>query len=171
MEQHYFIALSTADETLTQYASALKLHDYYKTVYEPDEYHLTLRFLGALTESELLNWRQRLAEIAQTISPFTLEVDHLERFGLAERPRVFAVGPRREETLVQLAAQLDPEPSKPFVPHITLAKKWNQEVSLLPPEQTPSFSISVKEIVLYKICPADRPRYQADTRFRIGKKQ
>lgn len=171
MQKHFFIAIPVADETLARFASSLKLERYYKTVYEPNEYHLTLRFLGSLTDDELRNWRRRLTEIAQMTSSFTLKLDHLERFGLAERPRVFAAGPAYEEKLFQLARQIDPDPAKPFVPHITLAKKWNQEVSLHPPEQIPAASLHVKEIVLYQIYPDDQPRYQADTRFQFGKNE
>ena len=170
MQKHYFIAIPVADEMLTRFAAPLALGRYYKTVYESGEYHLTLRFLGTLTEDELRNWRRQLTEIAQLTFAFTLKLDHLERFGSAERPRVFAVGPAYEEKLFQLARRIDPDPAKPFVPHITLAKKWNQEVALHPPEQTPGGSLNVNEIVMYQICPDDQPRYQEDTRFPFGKK-
>lgn len=171
MQPHYFIAIPVADEALKDFAETLLLDRHYKTVYELEEYHLTLRFLGALAAEEHTAWRQRLEAITQHVSPFTLQLDHLERFGSVERPRVFAAGPRYEEKLFQLAHQLNPESSKPFVPHVTLAKKWNPEVTYLPPEHMPAVAVPVKEIVLYRIYPAERPRYQADARFQLRKKQ
>ncbi|OIN67087.1 2'-5' RNA ligase [Exiguobacterium sp. KRL4] len=170
MDAHYFIALPIADEQLIQFATTLQLEQYYKTVYEPGEYHLTLRFLGALTETELADWRTRLLDIVETMQGLTLHLDHLERFGLAERPRVFAVGPSLNNQLLQLAQKIDPTPHQPFLPHVTLAKKWRQEVTLLPPEGIPASYVDVNEIILYKICPTSRPRYQVDTRFQFGKK-
>jgi RNA 2',3'-cyclic 3'-phosphodiesterase len=92
-----------------------------------DQLHVTVVFLGAVAES-------RLAEVhavagGLTGAPFTVEFDRLEYW---RKPRVLAlcasVVPPALEALVErlrgeLAARQLPTESRPYVPHLTLARK------------------------------------------------
>ncbi len=171
LDRHYFIAIPVPLLELKQLSEAVNLGHYYQQVYGQEDFHLTLHFLGGLTERELNEWQCRLKEIAATVQPFTLIINHLVTFGNEDRPRVFAAGVEETTSLLRLANQLAPERHKPFVPHITLAKRWNVDCEEPLPDMTLQAKINVTELILYEIHPADRPRYRINTLARCGKEQ
>ena len=92
--------------------------------------HITLRFLGTVTQGDVLKVEELLGAIAKVSAPFTLRVDELGCFPRLERARVFWLGLRGGEALQTLQALVcgatmaigqKPE-ERAFVPHLTLAR-------------------------------------------------
>ncbi len=97
----------------------------------PDDLHLTLAFLGEIDDAALAAVVTLTQEVAQQTSPFTLTLDKLGIFGQPHAPRVVWVGVggdlRRLAALQQrLAESLEalgfPRESRPYAPHLTLAR-------------------------------------------------
>jgi 2'-5' RNA ligase len=97
---------------------------------DPDNLHVTLKFLGD-TEVELVpNVRSLMESAAAVCEPCVLTVGGLGAFPHAERPNVVWAGLAGAETLAALAGDLETglEPhgfareNRPFVPHLTLAR-------------------------------------------------
>jgi 2'-5' RNA ligase len=98
---------------------------------DPAGIHLTLAFLGELTDGELGGVKHAAASAARQSQLFTCRLSHLGAFGPARQPRVIWVG--IEETsgsLEHLHHVLNREleqrnfavEKRPFAPHLTLAR-------------------------------------------------
>lgn len=95
---------------------------------EPTPDHLTLRFLGELTEAQLTAIVPRLGEVARSERPFRLRLEGVGAFPGPHRPRVVWTGVtgggvelRALAHRVRLALEpvVGPE-TQPFAPHLTL---------------------------------------------------
>jgi 2'-5' RNA ligase len=140
MEQvRCFIAVELPDELktgLSQLQSRLKLGEqpWVKWV-DPYSIHLTLKFLGSVAVDRIDEITRAIEEAAQGMSPFYLEVKELGVFPNLRRVQVAWVGIRGEvDKLSQLQQRIEsnlaclgfaPE-SRPFTPHLTLARLRNQ---------------------------------------------
>ncbi|KOP30011.1 RNA 2',3'-cyclic phosphodiesterase [Exiguobacterium acetylicum] len=169
-ERHFFVALPIPSGELAKLAGQLSLADYFRNVYTQEEYHLTLRFFGALEEKERHSWEQQLQKIARTVEPFVLRFDRLVAFGRDERPRVVGFGTEAKE-LFQLVDQIDPHVTKPFVPHVTIAKKWRAEADAWTTSPIQLVEWTVRELVLFEVRPDVSPRYEPVYRIRLGKEE
>jgi 2'-5' RNA ligase len=125
---------------------------------EPENYHLTLRFIGdvddALAEeiADLLNKVERPA--------FALRIDGLDSFG-GNRPRAVVAAVPAVAELVELQAEHERimqrvglEPDRKYKPHVTLARLRDTSsrqvadfLSIRQPFSSPPFSVS--RFVLY----------------------
>ena len=140
MEQvRSFIAIELPDGLkleLSQLEARLKLGEppWVKWV-DPYGIHLTLKFLGDVAVNRLGNITGAMEAAAQGIPPFRLEVKELGVFPNLRRAQVAWVGISGEvDKLGQLQQRLEsnlaplgfaPE-SRPFTPHLTLARLRNQ---------------------------------------------
>ena len=97
---------------------------------DPENYHMTLRFAGDITDTEAKHFADALADIR--FDSFDLELNGLGSFG-GNKPRALWAGikPSPQLLLLQKAheraarfAGLPPE-TRNFVPHITLARLRN----------------------------------------------
>lgn len=97
----------------------------------PENYHLTVRFLGEVPEEEVPRLLEVGRQAARDARPFTLPLEALGGFPQPRASRVLWVGPRSEspefrelcqrvEKAVQ-ALGFPPEAKEP-VPHVTLAR-------------------------------------------------
>ena len=95
---------------------------------DPDNYHITLRFIGAVDNATADDVADSLDRLTNSLS-FQVRLNHLAAFG-GHSPRALYAGVEVNETLVRLqAAQervlqragLAPEGRK-FVPHVALAR-------------------------------------------------
>jgi 2'-5' RNA ligase len=131
---HIFIALEL-DEALQRYlrgtirqvAADLPRFSWVN----PSGIHLTLAFLGELSDEQLLQASQAAEAAAQHVAPFDYRLSHLGIFGSPRQPRVLWVG--IEETsgrLQNLHRALNKEleqqgfeiEKRAFSPHLTLAR-------------------------------------------------
>ena len=96
-----------------------------------DNLHITLRFLGEMEPVQLEHVRAAVADAAATVAPFTVGLGGLGGFPSGRAPRVlWASVATGAERLVALHAALEgalvargiPGESRPFHPHVTLAR-------------------------------------------------
>ncbi|MFD1956126.1 RNA 2',3'-cyclic phosphodiesterase [Paenibacillus thailandensis] len=101
----------------------------------PEDWHLTLHFIGDVPVSSLPLVEEALREAcSEQPNPFQLEINGLGTFGKPDRPSVLWLGlsslpeelPRLHEALGNtLADKLGFTPEKrPYGPHVTLARKY-----------------------------------------------
>lgn len=98
---------------------------------DPNQIHLTLRFLGDVAESQLEAIRAELARIAGMAAPFEIHIHKTGVFPPTGPPRVVWVGVKEASgALLRLHGELDaglfplgfPPEDRPFRPHLTLAR-------------------------------------------------
>lgn len=98
---------------------------------EPDNLHLTVQFLGNVSEEQVADVVEALKRAAAGVAPFTLKLSGAGVFPTRERPRVFWVGAAGEtDKLLELSRRVqrelkglgfDPGKNK-FSPHLTIAR-------------------------------------------------
>ncbi|PCK20450.1 RNA 2',3'-cyclic phosphodiesterase [Bacillus pumilus] len=179
--RHYFIGIHLPEQLAHQMKtdidrrSGLSFHKWTA----PSDYHVTLVFLGAISEERLEKITKLLEKLSHEASAFPLELNELGQFGTRERPRVFFVKPSESEPLMHLrekvkAAVLSaghPVEKRPFHPHMTIARKWNADQGYI--EQAPlrnePYLMEVSSIALFEIRPTETPRYHAIKHFTLPK--
>ena len=99
----------------------------------PDQMHLTLKFLGEIEDSQVINVCNITREIAQKHERFAMEISGVGFFG-GKSARVLWVGTRQEnENLLQLQSDLDEQlaligfskDNRKFSAHLTLCRIRN----------------------------------------------
>jgi RNA 2',3'-cyclic 3'-phosphodiesterase len=94
---------------------------------EPDDFHITLRFIGDVGETEANEVHSALERIRR--APVTLTVSTLDVFGGA-KPRALVASVRASLALAELQAEQErlmrriglPAETRKFTPHVTLAR-------------------------------------------------
>lgn len=118
--------------------------------------HLTLKFLGGVSEAQLPPIKDAMAIIAQRAAPLSLELSKTGLFPTPRRPRVIWVGLAGDIAgLVNLQQQIEqaliplgfPAEARPFSAHLTLGRLpepaaeagriFGQQVLSLPVAKTP----------------------------------
>jgi RNA 2',3'-cyclic 3'-phosphodiesterase len=98
---------------------------------DPDNFHLTLRFIGETGEDVAADIDAALSRVKAR--PFTVQLAGIGLFASGERPRTLWVGVERRPELTALRDKVEqalirtglpPEPRK-FAPHVTLARLDN----------------------------------------------
>ena len=173
LKPHYFLALSLPEETkryLNDSMEPMRLEDSFKKWVHPEDYHLTLAFLGSADElGPVMDKVGRL-----THPSFSLTLSGFGTFGKSDSPRILWMGVEPSDMLHRLrdhvfgaceeaGFQLD---QRPFSPHITVGRKWNGEKPFTqqwlngckPPER---HMFTATEVVLYQTHPDRLPKYEA----------
>jgi len=97
----------------------------------PENMHLTLKFLGDVPKPEVFLIEESLTRIAIQNTPFVMQIGGLGAFPNFSRPKVIWAGVQKNgEKIISLAHQLNtilgqigyPSEKRPFIPHITLAR-------------------------------------------------
>ncbi|MGE9213946.1 RNA 2',3'-cyclic phosphodiesterase [Exiguobacterium aurantiacum] len=169
MSTHYFIALPMEEAEFERVQRAILPFYSYRRTYRPEEFHLTLQFLGALDDDEVEAVKEITRDVTEVTAPFSLTFQQIDHFGRPDRPRVLTIAPDSSAELTALTGTLRRKLSeeiasldrKPFVPHVTLAKKWDTgSISSYIP---PTFKIeeSIEAVILYRINPNHTPAYEA----------
>ena len=98
---------------------------------EPPHLHVTLKFLGEITDDERRAVETLLQRVADETPPFTLTLEELGAFPSLAAPRVLWVGIREgKEQVVRLAEAIEREGAaiplskdeRPFAAHVTLGR-------------------------------------------------
>lgn len=121
-----------------------------------ENYHLTIAFLGDATERELADAMRVLDETASRFDPVELSPDGLGKFGRA-RDATLWLGFAQDPMLMELAAfvreGLDDAgvnyDAKPFVPHLTIARRAALDSGVLPVLSFPTPE-RASELTLFK---------------------
>lgn len=175
---HYFYAIRLPEELKEQLRTyAIELNEqlsFSRWVHHQD-YHITLAFLGAAAIEMLEHSKTLVKQQVSELGDFQLTIDSLGVFGGNESPRIFWAGVKKETGLhivrnqvfqgcKQVGFQLE---SRPFHPHITLARKWQGEKPLSETKfeeakaMIKSTSFLANEVVLYQTHLDRNPKYEA----------
>lgn len=119
-------------------------------------YHVTIAFLGNVTERELAGAMLALDEAASRFAPVELAPDGLGKFGRANDATLW-LGFTQDPALMELAAfvraGLDDAgvsfDAKPFLPHLTIARRAALDHGMLPMLPFPA-SAHADELTLFK---------------------
>jgi len=136
MEQiRAFIAIELSDAVKDSLSSIRHMlrpaeHPYVKWV-APEGIHLTLKFLGNIAQDRVPQITEAIAQAAQDVAPFQIQIGRLGAFPNMGRPQVIWVAIEGEvEGLIALQRGIDqaliplgfaPE-SRSFTPHLTLGR-------------------------------------------------
>jgi 2'-5' RNA ligase len=148
----------------------------------PEGIHLTLKFLGEISDAQTQQVVEALARIGRFV-PFSVELKGLGFFPAARRPRVFWVGVEAPAALAELAARVEgemekigfPREDRAFTPHLTLARfpmprpQPALEAAATTQAQQPTGKFEVSEFFLFesKLSPQGA-QYRKVARFPIG---
>lgn len=181
---HYFFALKLPQETkisMGKHFTELKeLFPFKRWVHEED-LHITLAFLGSAPENLLITAKKLVVAAISDVPPFPVEINKLGVFGIEEMPRVFWAGIQENKELHSLrnrvyqacseaGFQLE---SRPFSPHITLARSWAGAEPFMKREamenwgklQPVPLRFNANEVVLYQTHLDRSPKYEAIEAF------
>lgn len=124
-----------------------------------DNLHITLRFLGNVSQQQLDNMNASLGEKLSTFNPFLINFKEPRLFPHFRKPKVVATLIPHNESLTQLAelieqsavaSGLDPQ-TRQFKAHLTLGrcnKSFPKRIKIEP--MSPSPSLPVNSISLYQ---------------------
>jgi RNA 2',3'-cyclic 3'-phosphodiesterase len=126
-----FLALRfsrTTQERLLAVQQELRTHLHNWHYIQPDNFHLTLRFFGEVTDACIDKINARCTELSPELHPFALHLNHVDFFGTPHNARVLYAGGEPSPGLDKLVAAIQdafPDPRdqrQDFRPHVTLAK-------------------------------------------------
>jgi RNA 2',3'-cyclic 3'-phosphodiesterase len=104
----------------------------------PEDYHITLQFLGDTPKKKIPDLIMALKQMSEQCRPFKLSLDKWNTFGLPKAPRVLWVGVSGElEELNLLASRVHTTTlplgfsveSREYKPHLTVARKFRGNIS------------------------------------------
>ncbi|WP_102335683.1 RNA 2',3'-cyclic phosphodiesterase [Salimicrobium jeotgali] len=160
---HYFLGVPVKNiiikERLLENRKKLQQQMDYKVWTAPEDFHLTLRFLGEVEDIEY--WKEKVAG-ASAFPPFDLEIGEVGFFGNPQHPRVVFQSVSHSEELQRLFNYFQEGEAGRFHPHITLAKKWRKG-ELPEIESGSSLSWDVDTCTLFKVHPGSIPKYEPVT--------
>ncbi len=187
-DAHYFVAVPVTEparSTIREWAALLQERYSFKKWVHPQDYHITLAFLGSAEFSRMERLKKALRPVIAGHEPFTLQINDMGTFGRPDAPRILWAGVEKSDQLKRLrdsvyetcqehGFNLD---KRPFNPHITIARKWTGDrdfstVSAHAPVPKDGKIIEqVKHAVLYQTHMRRVPMYQPLKIFQLGGKQ
>lgn len=182
---HYFYALKLPiEEKLLLHERSYKLQEPFpfKRWVHPEDYHITLAFLGDAPQRQLKASIELVEKSLREKEPFSLRINHLGVFGKKDAPRIFWAGVEDIEHLSRLreevfSACLDSGftlDSRPFHPHITMARNWVGNTPFVSDllhrhdslKERP-IAFNAGEVVLYETHVERTPKYEEKNIFSL----
>ncbi|MFD1739282.1 RNA 2',3'-cyclic phosphodiesterase [Bacillus salitolerans] len=174
---HFFLAIPISNELKAVYSKwqqSMKNQLPFKSWVHPEDYHITLAFLGDIPKSMLRNISKEMEVIAGKHHSFQLSLNGIGTFGRKESPRIFWAGLEREQKLFDLQMDVYRACKKlgftlddrPYNPHMTLARKWSSDdvfpnnLSHIVKGEEKIVSFSVKDFILYQTHLDRTPKYE-----------
>ncbi|MCK5179147.1 MAG: RNA 2',3'-cyclic phosphodiesterase [Candidatus Omnitrophica bacterium] len=143
----------------------------------PENIHLTLKFLGEVKLKKIDAVKQSLEDLLGSVKPLPIELTQLGAFPDVKRPRIIWVGLNDDtKAISQLVSALEEtlekigfkKEGRPFSPHITIGRIQSlKNLNLLSPEISgyslpPDLRQTISHITLYKsTLTSDGPIYDA----------
>lgn len=180
MNSHYFWAVKVPNEVkqeLVVKLNQVKSHFPFQRWVHPEDYHITLEFLGFAKQEQLHACSEGIEAAIGDMNSFRLHIKGLDIFGQASMPRVFWAAVQYEEKLMQLQQKVHDECTKAkleldqrkYHPHLTLARKWvgkepliKDKLSIYNPFIEP-ISFQAEQVVLYTVNKDATPKYEPVT--------
>lgn len=134
----------------------------------PENYHLTLLFLGNVEPAKIAAVEAACASVAARHPRFTVAFDRIGAFPHERKPRVVFAGSRGADPAYRALAADVRGACEPLcfgsddaaVPHLTLARVPEKTRTALPMIDVTPFSLSVERLALFESLPHDgRTRY------------
>lgn len=175
---HYFWAVRIPDRVKqTIYDELIKIKPIFpfKRWVHLQDYHITLAFLGSVQPEQLTSVEKSVYEAIKDQKSFMLDITGLGVFGAQTSPRIFWSSVNEMKQLFQLQEIVHKTcleegfllDSRPYHPHITLARKWggNEKFKLDDlvthnPFNGSKLSFKVNEVVLYQSNIENTPKYE-----------
>jgi 2'-5' RNA ligase len=179
MQNHYFIGIkipSYIEKQVETFREQYQLRDHYKVIPHIDDLHVTLFYLGAVSDQNLLSLKPKLNEIADSHSPFSLNIDGVSYFGSASRPRVVylsiseipELSDLQKKIVSDVAKEIGIPTTNRFTPHVTIAKKLKSTDDLIiQKEPFQPIEVPVQEFSLFAVHPNLSPKYEAIETFQL----
>ncbi|MFJ5715886.1 RNA 2',3'-cyclic phosphodiesterase [Neobacillus sp. NPDC093127] len=187
MEQrnHIFFAVKLPEETkliMKNHLNQLKEKIPFSRWVEFQDLHITLAFLGAAPPEKRAAAERNVNEAIKEAAALSLKINKLGFFGMENAPRVLWADTEESMELKNIrdkvfsacekaGFQLE---TRPFRPHITLARKWNgtaafqQELLEVWHELQPEpLQFQTNEVVLYQTHLHQTPKYEVIKRFEL----
>ncbi|GIP34306.1 RNA 2',3'-cyclic phosphodiesterase [Paenibacillus sp. J2TS4] len=147
----------------------------------PDDYHITLQFLGETSAEKQRQVEQALRFTAERHPNFSLTLNGLGLFGPEPSPQILWAGAEGDtsalrslqQDVVEAMCKVGYEAeSRPYRPHITLARKYagpspfeRSKLKSAPQPEAGVTSWLVNEVVLYQSHSGKRPMYEPLSAF------
>lgn len=175
---HFFFAIPLPKETkheLNKVCLSIKDLLTFNRWVHPEDYHITLAFLGSALEDKLTAANSLVGDAVQNEKSFSLHINQLGVFGKLDEPRIFWADMLKENRLLTIRDKVYSAciqagfllEERPFKPHITLARKWagNNAFNLnLLKTNNPlierPLSFEAREVVLYQTHLDQTPKYE-----------
>jgi 2'-5' RNA ligase len=180
MNQHYFVGISVPTQqalSLEKATQEMKLANTHKIVVVPEDMHITLMYLGAVESHQISKLIDYMESVSKRKNQFNIISHSVKLFGHEEKPRVVFANIDDAPMLQSLQNELSlgaketglTLDKKPFVPHITLAKKWSGYglMQALISFNEP-ISFTVEQFSLFEIRPSQSPKYKPIATFQLG---
>lgn len=187
MEQrsHFFFAVKIPEETkliMNNHINQLKEIIPFSRWVHYQDLHITLAFLGAAPPEKRAAAEINVNVVLKEAAALSLKIHKLGFFGIENAPRVFWADTEESIELKNIREKVFSACEKagfhletrPFRPHITLARKWNgnaafqQELLEVWHELQPEpLQFETNEVVLYQTHLHQTPKYEVIKRFEL----
>ncbi|MEK4386283.1 RNA 2',3'-cyclic phosphodiesterase [Solibacillus sp. FSL W7-1464] len=175
---HYFWAVRIPDgvkQTIYEELTRIKPIFQFKRWVDLNDYHITLAFLGAVNPKQLSSVIEAVGEAIKNQKACMLDIEGLGVFGAQKSPRIFWGAVSETDALNEIQeivhqtclAEGFKLETRPYHPHITLARKWGanedfkaENLVRQNPFKEKVLSFEVNEIVLYKSNVENTPKYE-----------
>jgi 2'-5' RNA ligase len=169
-------------EQLTEQCTLLQSKLPFQKWTHPEDYHITLKFLGDTTPDQIEQIERLLESITKATSPFELTENGWGTFGPDTAPSILWAGLGGDlSSLNSLQHIVDismadagfPQENRAFHPHLTIARRYKGKSpsplkQYLPDSPESPIDWYVKEIKLYQSHLQKRPMYESIATFRFG---
>jgi RNA 2',3'-cyclic 3'-phosphodiesterase len=185
LQTHFFYAVKIPEDIkLTMKKNGEKLKEilpFSRWVHYQD-LHITLAFLGNAPTEKLVAADYHVREEIQGLRAFELQINKLGIFGKEDSPRIFWADTKESNELGQLRKKVFTAceqagfklESRPFRPHITLARKWaggkpfhKDLLAIWKEVQSEPLTFTASEVVLYQTHLEKTPKYEAKTVYSL----
>lgn len=176
---HFFFAVRIPEQTklrMQEHIEKIKERIPFSRWVHSQDLHITLAFLGSAPPDKLKQAENQVQEALKDVQTITLKINKLGFFGNVDSPRVFWADTEESKNLQSIrnkvfsaceeaGFQLE---TRPFRPHITLARKWKGEQPFQPELlglweefQPVPLSFEAGEVVIYQTHLDKTPKYEA----------
>ena len=176
----YFIGLPPDTEVQEQLAQQAKEQEptlHFAKWTHPQDYHITLAFLGDLEASKAEEVRDVLSKHTFHTSTFSVHTSQWGCFGPPKKPSILWAGIESSDELKALHAEVwslmetvgFEREQRPFRPHLTIARRSQGSTAAdVKSAHLPSLSWQVRDVVLFQTHFGRRPAYEQVLTLPLG---
>ncbi|CAM4504089.1 2'-5' RNA ligase [Paenibacillus endophyticus] len=167
-------------ERLTEQSRRLKSNLYFQKWTHPEDYHITLKFLGDTSIATIQQIQKLLSNVALATEPFELRAKGWGTFGAPTSPSILWASVGGDlDALTDLHRRIEdsleglyPRENRAFSPHLTIARRYKGKDQLktaiddyFPDDKGSENNWFVKEIQLYESNLETVPMYKPIATF------